>query len=367
MRKSNLKEKFAYSMSQETLFGTSLLIKRPPSTRYQGSKLKLLDWIWSNIEEFDFHTVLEPFGGTGCVSYMLKAQGKKVTYSDYLEFNKVIGEALIENNQDNLTNEEIEFLLQKQPDIRYDNFIEKQFVDVFFTNEENAWLDMVCQNIPYIKGKYKRAIAFYALFQSCIIKRPYNLFHRKNLYMRTSDVERNFGNKATWDTPFEEHFRNFVKEVNDCVIDTGIQCKAIQCDALKVEGVYDLVYIDTPYLNSSGVGVDYLDFYHFLEGLLNYKNWSQRINYKKKHFPLLGEKSPWSDSRRIHDAFKKLLEKFKNSLVAISYRSDGIPSENELVEMLKKVKQNVKIIYYGEYKYVLSKNGNSKEILILGF
>ena len=35
-------------------------------------------------------------------------------------------------------------------------------------------------------------------------------------------------------------------------------------DALDVPGDYDLVYVDTPYIPKSGVGVDYQDFYHFL-------------------------------------------------------------------------------------------------------
>ncbi len=51
--------------------------------------------------------------------------------------------------------------------------------------------------------KIKKAMFLWALFQSCISKRPYNLFHRKNLYVRTADVKRNFGNKTTWDKPFE--------------------------------------------------------------------------------------------------------------------------------------------------------------------
>lgn len=68
----------------------------------------------------------------------------------------------------------------------------------------------------FYEGKrlvYKKAIAYNALFQSCLAKRPYNLFHRKNLEMRTRDVVRGFGNKATWDRPFSEHFRTFVNEI----------------------------------------------------------------------------------------------------------------------------------------------------------
>jgi len=30
-------------------------------------------------------------------------------------------------------------------------------------------------------------------------------------------------------------------------------------------------FLDTPYVNEKGIGVDYADFYHFLDGLVNYK------------------------------------------------------------------------------------------------
>ena len=33
----------------------------PPSTRYQGSKQKLLPWIWGNLSKIPFHTVLDAF------------------------------------------------------------------------------------------------------------------------------------------------------------------------------------------------------------------------------------------------------------------------------------------------------------------
>jgi hypothetical protein len=52
-------------------------------------------------------------------------------------------------------------------------------------------------NIGELNNEYKRAIAYSALCQACLAKRPYNLFHRANLYMRTQDVERSFGNKTT--------------------------------------------------------------------------------------------------------------------------------------------------------------------------
>ena len=86
---------------QHTLFPN--LIAEFPSTRYQGSKAKLVDWIWDQIADLDFTTCLDAFGGTGAVSYRLKQAGKHVTYNDLLRFNYYFGLALIENKQVQLT------------------------------------------------------------------------------------------------------------------------------------------------------------------------------------------------------------------------------------------------------------------------
>ena len=64
-----------------------------PSTRYQGSKAKFVDWIWNEISNIPFHTALDAFGGTGSVAYKLKDNGKSVTYNDILPFNSIIGKA----------------------------------------------------------------------------------------------------------------------------------------------------------------------------------------------------------------------------------------------------------------------------------
>ena len=57
-----------------------------PTTRYQGSKAKVADWIWKQIAGLDFATCLDAFGGTGVVAYHLKQAGKQVTYNDLLHF-----------------------------------------------------------------------------------------------------------------------------------------------------------------------------------------------------------------------------------------------------------------------------------------
>ncbi len=174
-------------------------------------------------------------------------------------------------------------------------------MEFFYLERENEWLDYVITNIRRINNEYKQALAWYSLFQSCIAKRPYNLFHRANLNIRTADVKRGFGNKSTWDKPFEEHFIDFANEANKAVFNNGQNCMSINYDALDIPDnmKWDLVYIDTPYITSKGVGTDYLDFYHFLEGgMLDYDNWDNHILNNYKHLPLKGRgQSPWIKKR----------------------------------------------------------------------
>lgn len=49
-----------------------------PTTRYQGSKSKIVEWIWESIQDIEFESALDVFGGTGIVGYLLKMKGKQV-------------------------------------------------------------------------------------------------------------------------------------------------------------------------------------------------------------------------------------------------------------------------------------------------
>lgn len=336
-----------------------------PSTRYQGSKAKLIQWIWEHIQGLSFDTVLDAFGGTGVVGYWLKQKGKQVTYNDTLRFNYLVGLALIENNTTHLAAEDVDGLLSRQPGREYCTFIADTFKGIYYTDEENRWLDLVVQNIALLSDPYERALAYYALFQACLVKRPFNLFHRKNLYLRFADVERSFGNKTTWDTPFEVHFRAFVDEVNALVVDNGRANQTLNEDACDVEGDYDLVYIDPPYISGRGVGVDYHHFYHFLEGLARYEEWPTLVDYHSKHRRMKRVYNLWVDAAAIHGAFARLLDRFRDAVLVISYRADGIPSIADLEKMVRQVKRRVRVRTLDSYQYVLSTR-QTAEVLIIG-
>lgn len=345
-----------------------------PSTRYQGSKEKIVGWIWDNIKKLNFDTFLDALGGTGIVSFQVKQHGKQVFYNDVFKSNYYVGLGLIENDATTLSDDDINFLLKRHDELDYDTFIQDVFEGIYYTNKENTWLDMIIRNIKeminskWIDEKnaiYKKALSTSALFQACLIKRPYNLFHRANLYMRFADVRRSFGNKATWDKPFPEHFKKFVDEYNSCIFSNGRKNKAFNLDVFDIPNPekFDLVYIDTPYFSRDRGSTDYYFYYHFLEGLCKYlngdvKSWEELIDFKRKprplkhDTPLENKTSVWTNKKNILKGFNELFKKFRNSIIVVSYNSEGIPSEKQFVDLLENYGKEVTVKRIN-HRYVL--------------
>jgi DNA adenine methylase/adenine-specific DNA-methyltransferase len=339
------------------------------------------------------------------VSMIMKEHGKNVIYNDIMKFNTHVAEALLNSDVDDVpTEEEIRALFVKDPLVSYKTFIEDTFQGIFYIDEENVELDIAVQNIlragfrprtprgvmggaaPYDPHDKKRHISMYLLIQACLIKRPYNLFHRNNLSMRTSEVDRKFGNKKSWDTSFLVHMLKFQKELNKyrqqdaitsgisglCVDDqkkpTSIGifnsshddlCSCVQKDS------YDTVYIDPPYFKKNVVQSDYIAYYHFLEGLVQYDKWDSFIDYESPHRKFKKEVTKAYTIESAGDMFVKCIQQYSDKNIVISYRSDGFPSISFIENELKKYKQNVDIVSI-DYQYALSKT-KTQEVIFLAY
>ncbi len=348
---------------------TSFLDSFSFQTRYRGSKVKIIPAIFNTVKDLNFSTVLDLFAGSGAVSYLFKKMNKRVIFNDHLKFNHIIGRAIIENSDIMLSKSDIQFVLKPRSYENYPHLIENQFKDIYNTDEENKWLDRIICNIGEMKQGYAKDMAYWCLFQSCITKRPFSLFHRKNLNLRTSNVKRSFGNKVTWDTSFEIHFRRFAEELNRYIIKTKYECTALNFDVMEVpldicqEG-FHLIYIDPPYIPIKGENIIYRDLYHFLEGITQYETWESQIDYKSKHKRIKPLYNIWNDKKNVITAFKKLLNRYNESDILLSHRSEGIPSTDELIQLLKDNWAKVSVVEKIEHKYALSTR-DSDEVLIL--
>ncbi len=338
-----------------------------PITRYYGSKRKIIHNIWEIIEKenLEFDSVLDIFGGTGTFSYKAKLEGKQVIYNDIFEFNYLIGRALIQNNATKLTQKDINFLITTHEDIKYRYHIREHYHDIYFLDHENEMIDIIVQNIAYLESKTKKAMAFYALFQTTLIKRPFNSFHRKNLSLRTRDVRRSFGNKVTWDKDLVETFEKFCLDINSYIFSNKKKNKSVNLSALKSKSTADLVYIDPPYISKKGFHVDYHARYHFLEALVNYDIFFEYFNPNKINKEvLIGKSLEFESKQTIYNDIDKLISKHKDKIIIFSYRNHGIPSPDELKEIFSSHGKIVKEYVLDNHFYALNKSNDKLHELV---
>ncbi len=351
-----------------------------PTTRYRGSKRKILHLLWTVFDQLEFATALDLFGGTSSVSLLLKRMGKQVTYNDYLRYNYLTGVAFIENSGTLLSNGDIEFIFSNNENVSRDGFISRTFKDYYFLDRENIWLDKVIANLNALENNYegnelklKKAIGFWALGQACLIKRPFNLFHRKNLSIRTNNVDRKFGNKTTWEMPFSTAMRRFVGEANETIFDNGMSNSAYNQDAFSFSDYsYDLVYLDPPYFFKNQKDKDYRKLYHFLEGIAQYGVWGELIDYATSNLRLKQNgyrEWPSNSYAELTDLFTTLFNRFKDSIIVVSHKSGSIIEVDTICSLLSDLDKSVST-YKKPYTYALSKrNGkpqHNTEWLIVG-
>ena len=360
----------------------------PPRTRYQGSKRKLLSWMDECIGNRRLTSVLDLMSGTGSVSYHFKTKGCRVASNDYLKCNYLTAVAIVENSSVTLDSEDIEFLLKDPEDDNSHRFVRDNFQGVFFTDTEDIWIDRRIARIEDLARifegstlKYKQALAFHVLSQAALMKRPFNLFHRRNLYLRTSEVERSFGNKTTWETPFDVLFRRLCDETNGAIFSNGTGNIAYNepAETLKLPHTFDAVYLDPPYFaeRRERARSDYRFLYHFLEGLARYREWPELVDRNDMRYALrrdYNELSPYRVrpselSSTLLAWFRSTISRWKDSMIVMSYKSPGIPTAQQLEQLVREFKDTV-TIYENAYTYALSKrNGKPHEnieLLIVG-
>ena len=341
-----------------------------PTTRYYGSKRKVVEKIWTALQKnhIDFNSILDLFGGTGIVSYYMAKKGKNVMYNDILSFNCEIAKARLQSPKGVFTETHALNLLERVPGRDYQTIIEDNFEGIYYPREENRLIDTVIQNIAFLDDD-KRASAYYILFQSCMIKRPFNIFHRRNLNLRTAFTKANFGNKTTWEQSFESLFIKFARELNEFQFEVLPRTEISNISALNCDKNADLVYIDTPYFREKQSAViTYHNRYHFLEGLMHYEEIPNQINYEKVNREIkLGKYNEFEQKSHYIEDLNALLSRHQNSIIALSYTSTGFPSVEKLCEIIVQYKEQVIVCNLGNHSFALNHNNEDrKEVLIIG-
>ena len=359
---SNFKKRIIFTNAKSISSSLSDQMLKFPTTRYMGSKNKILPYIRDITREFDFSSAIDLFSGSGIVSYMLKSEGKAVISNDYMALGSTFSKALIENNSEILPLKLAKKLLCKNE--KNDKFVQSNFKDLYFADEENILIDNIRANIRGLRNPYKKALALSALCRACTKKRPRGIF--------TYTGNRYDDGRKDLKTSLEDHFINAVDIFNNAVFDNKKINLSIRKDAMDLTSSGNFVYMDPPYYSLCSDN-EYIRRYHFTEGICcNWEGVEMQWHTKTKKFK--NYPTPFSHKENAKDAFDKLFDKYKKSIILVSYSSNCLPTLDEMVEMLAKYKKDVKVLSI-DYRYSfanqkenMSTNKNMvKEYLFLGF
>lgn len=318
---------------------------RFPSTRFMGSKEKLLNYIWGVASQFQFESVLDLFSGSGVVSYMFKTQNKRVLSNDYMAFSANITKALVENNHVTLTETDIEYFLNEATPT--DNFVSETFKGLYFSDEDNNFIDTIRANVKLSKNDAKKSLVMMALVRACLKKRPRGIF--------TYTGNRYDDGRRDLTLSLKEQFLEAVEIINGAVFDNGKENLSFLGDAMNTEQQADLVYIDPPYYSPLSDN-EYVRRYHFVEGLVrDWEGVEMQWHTKTKKFK--SYPTPFSKQAGTYEAFDQLFERHCNSILIVSYSSNSLPTKVDMIEMMKKYKKNVEVVSV-DYKYSFGNQGN---------
>lgn len=332
-----------------------------PRFRYMGSKFKLLPWIHQTLGGIAFDSATDAFSGSGVVSYLFKAMGKKVLANDALCFPSVLTSATVANNATYLDEDDLNFLLSAKAGKASERFIWSTYEGIFYTPGELSSLDDLWSGVRQLESPLKRALALAAMLRSAIKRQPRGLF-------TVSDPTRYQDGRRDLQLSIREHFREQVQAYNDAVFSNGKR-NAVTCgDVFEVQPGSDLVYMDPPYVPLADDNC-YIKRYHFLEGLACY--WEgKEVMMQTKVRKIAKPFTPFSYRHSAIEAFDRLFRHFADSIQVLSYSSNAYPDLDTLRTLMGRYKKNVEVLEK-EHRYHFGTHSAAKrnvvqEYLIIG-
>lgn len=254
-----------------------------PEPQYLGAKFIHRGWIAKFIPE-SADTVLDAFGGSQSVAYLMKQLGKRTLTNDFMSFNCHIGKALVENPGITLTSADTDVLFSGNSNPEEYDLMESLFTDLFFTREEAAFADSFRSNVPKLDHPYKQSLALAVMCRSMTRKVTMGHFAHTQSLNYAADPTRVKRNRSLI-RPLKELFLELLPQYNAAVFDNRKHNESYNENVLdllpKLDGV-DLVYFDPPYCNSHA---DYQSFYHLLETFVEYWKDKQFVNGTKRYEP----------------------------------------------------------------------------------
>jgi len=326
-----------------------------PKVNFIGNKEKLTSWICDNFPS-DAISIFDAFSGGASISYESKIRGLKVLSNDILLVNYHLSKSLIENNNIKLTDKDINIIFSGNP---IDGFMFENYSNVYFHSSECKELDLYRQNVEKLDSEYKKSLALTLLRRSMIRKMPYSRFNLtwdKIKLLRDEEYSYSkYGRKRAYhNKPIKHHFIDNLEDYNNAVFDNGKIHKSYNEDIFNLldSTTADIIYIDPPY---AGTMNNYFGFYSVIDNYIT--------SNKTEPFD-----NNFTNKKTIIELFDNLFSKLNNfKYWYISYNSGSVPTKDELVTLLNKYSDDVKVIER-QHNYQVTgkknKEGNKEYLFI---
>lgn len=335
--------------------------------RYIGNKEKLLDKIYAILTANNVvgNSFFDFFSGTTNVARFYKEKGYKIYSSDVMYMSYCLQKAYIENNREpafdkllpTLPNDSINSLFAKPLDkvVDYLNtiddvkgFIYKNYTPdgtadlerqrMYFSSENGLRIDAIRQRIEEWHLNNLITESEYYILLTCLIETVsfyanvagvYAAFHKKwdpraikRLMLRTVEIYNNNQNNAVYN--------------------------ANSLDLLDKIDV-DILYLDPPYNERQ-----YLPNYHLLETIAKYDNPTIKGVTGIREYE--GKKSTFCNAKTALRDLEKVVNTAKFKYFVMSYNSEGIMNQEDVVNMLSKYGK-VKVEQFQNLRFKSNNNG----------
>ena len=317
-----------------------------PKVNYIGNKEKIAKWICDQFPK-NAETLFDAFSGGCSLSYEAKFRGLEVYTNDILEINYHIAKALIENNKTTLKQEDIDLIFSGKP---FEGFMFNNYSEVYFFPEECKELDLYRVNIEKLDSDEKKSLAFTLIRRAMIRKMPYSRFNINwDKIVQLRDEEYSYKKykrrRAYHNESFKFHFLKNLDEYNNAVFDNNKNNKAYNDDIFNLlENVKaDVIYLDPPY---TGTMNNYFGFYGLVDDFIT--------SNKTKPF-----ENNFINKNIAVELFDNLFSRLSNfKFWYLSYNNTSYPPKDELLSLLNKYSNNVKVI---ERKHIYKITGKEKK------
>lgn len=224
------------------------------SRRYIGCKTKLVDWIFSLINEnaHDIHSFCDIFSGTGVVAHRALQTYERVVVNDFLHSNNVMYRAFFA--PDEWSEEKVQTIINEFNDINParigENYFSKNYGGKYFYHD-------TAKIVGYIRGRLQT-------LQKDLTDKEYAVLMASLIY----SIDRHANTMGHFDAyhhkaPVAHQFQMRMIDVESY---NGVEIHREDANQLARHINVDLTYLDPPY-NSR----QYSRFYHVYENLVQWK------------------------------------------------------------------------------------------------